>query len=120
MKDFQKELEVEIRIDGTPLQGTSTIFVRNGIVDYSYAEQHFYDIMRKWEKEWLKEAEEEEKEFIIDNLTTEQEDKLKEKHAEHYTGTDDDMPDEYENWLMELDLDDLKKLLLGNDEVTEF
>ena len=111
MEPYQKELEVEIRIDGSPLQGTSTIFVKDGKVDYSYAEQHFYEIMRKWEKEWLNEAWEEEIGFIIDNLTDEQEEKLKTKHAEHYAGTDDDMPDEYENWLMELDLDELKEIL---------
>lgn len=111
MPEYQKELEVEIRIDGSPYQGTSTIFVKDGKVDYSLAEEHFYEIVRKWEKDWLKEAEEGEKESIIDNLTKEQEDKLKAKHAEHYVGTDDDMPDEYENYLMELDLDQLKEIL---------
>lgn len=113
MKDFEikKDLDVEIRIDGMPLQGMSTIFVRDGKVDYSNAEEHFYEIMRKWEKDWIKEATEETKEKIIDNLTTEQEDKLKEAHAKNYTGTDDDMGDEYENWLMELDYDDLVRIL---------
>src|SRR3990167_8622096 len=89
MKEFQKKLEFEIRVDCTPLQGTTTIFVKNGEVDYSMAEDHFWEIMRKWEKDWLKEAEEEEREFIIDNLTPEQEEKLQTKHAEDYHGTDD-------------------------------
>lgn len=31
------------------------------------------------------------------------EDYLKDAHAEEYTGTDDDMPDAYDNWLGELD-----------------
>ena len=112
MKKYnQKELEVEIKIDGIPLQGTSTIFVKDGVVDYSLAEEHFYEIIRKWEADWIKEAQDEEKEFIVDNLTPEQEEILKNKHAEHYTGTDDDMPDEYENWLLDLSLDELKELL---------
>ena len=111
VKDFQKELEIEIRVDGTPLQGTSTIFVKDSKVDYSLAEEHFYEIMRKWEKDWLKEAEEEEKELIIDNLTDEEEEKLKTAHAKDYRGTDDDMPDEYENYLTEIDLEDLKQIL---------
>ncbi len=108
---YQKELEIEISVDGRPLQGTSTIFVKDGKVDYSLAEEHFYEIVRKWEKQWLKEAEEEELESIIDNLTSEQEEKLKNVHAEDYHGTDDDMPDDYENWLMDLDLDTIKKII---------
>lgn len=32
---------------------------------------------------------------------------LKEKHAEVYTGTDDDMPDAYEGWLEGLEIDTL-------------
>ena len=114
-KDFQKELEVEIRIDGTPLQGTSTIFVKDGKVDFSNAEEHFYEIMRKWEKDWIKEAEEGEREFIVCHLTTKQEETLKAEHAKEYHGTDDDMPDEYENWLMELPLDSLKTITQNHD-----
>ena len=109
--EIQKELEVEIVVDGTPLQGKSRIFVRDGKVDYSLAEEHFYEIVRKWEKDWLKEAEDEEKEQIVGNLTKEQEEVLKDKHAKNYHGTDDDMPDEYENWLEELTLDELKENL---------
>jgi hypothetical protein len=54
---------------------------------------------------------EEEREHIIDNLTHEQEDKLKEAHAKDYHGTDDDMSDAYEAWLMDLDLAELKRIL---------
>lgn len=108
---YQKELEIKIEVDGMPLQGTSFILVKDGVVDFSQAEEHFYEIIRKWEQDWIKEANEKEKEFIIDNLTKLQEEKLQEVHAGSYMGTDDDMPDEYENWLMELDLDDLKELL---------
>ena len=42
----QKEFDVTICVDGIPLQGSSTIFVKNGVVDYSSAEEHFYEIMR--------------------------------------------------------------------------
>ena len=109
--EYTKELEVEIRVDGVTLQGTSFILIKDGKVDYSQTEEHFYEIIRKWEGDWIKEAAESEKEFIIDHLTKEQEDKLKDKHAKGYTGLDDDMSDDYENWLMDLDLDDLKKII---------
>ncbi len=32
---------------------------------------------------------------------------LQEIHAEDYHGTDDDMPDSFDNWLTELDQDEL-------------
>jgi hypothetical protein len=35
---------------------------------------------------------------------------LKEQHAEDYHGTDDDMPDAYEKWFCELDIDYLIQL----------
>lgn len=35
------------------------------------------------------------------------EDFLKDKHAENYIGTDDDMPDAFEHWLSNLDVDEL-------------
>lgn len=108
---YQKEIPVEIMVDGQPLQGQSTIFVKDGKVDYSNAEEHFYEIIRKWEKDWLKQADEEEHEQIIDNLTKEQEEKLRSKHAEDYHGTDDDMTDDYEGWLMDLTTDELKEIL---------
>ena len=106
-----KELSFQIVVDGVPLQGTSHILVENGKVDYSSAEEHFYEIVRKWEKDWIKEANEEEKSNIVDNLTKEQETKLQEKHAKSYHGLDDEMSDDFENWLEELDLSDLKNLL---------
>ena len=37
------------------------------------------------------------------------EDYLQEKHAEQYTGLDDEMPDNYEDWLADLDINDLIK-----------
>jgi capsule polysaccharide modification protein KpsS len=38
-------------------------------------------------------------------------DYLKEKHMEEYDGTDDDAPDAYEDWITNLQVDDL--LMLG-------
>ena len=51
------------------------------------------------------------KEKIIENLTGEQEEKLKSVHSEDYMGTDDDMPDNYEVWLEELEEDEIKIIL---------
>lgn len=51
------------------------------------------------------------KEEIIDNLTKEQEDILKDVHAQDYTGTDDDMVEDYEKWLMDLTLMDIESYL---------
>ena len=45
------------------------------------------------------------------------EDYLKDYHAKKYTGTDDNMPDAYEAWIEELDLDSL--LLLGDMAIIE-
>lgn len=35
---------------------------------------------------------------------------LTNKHAEQYTGLDDEMPDDYEAWLVDLDIDTVIKL----------
>jgi hypothetical protein len=32
---------------------------------------------------------------------------LKEQHAEQYTGTDDDMPDDLDNWMSELSVSEV-------------
>lgn len=31
---------------------------------------------------------------------------LQDKHAKHYAGTDDDMPDAFDNWICDFDADD--------------
>lgn len=73
--------------------------------------EEFYAFLRKNEKGWLQEAEEEEKQVLVESLTDEDEKKLKETHAEDYHGTDDDMPDAFENWLENLSVEELKKLV---------
>jgi len=35
---------------------------------------------------------------------------LKDVHAKQYIGGDDDMPDAFDKWLCEMDMDDLMKL----------
>ena len=47
---------------------------------------------------------------------------LKEKHAENYMGLDDDMPDAFDEWLLDLDVnewimyaDEYSKLVLVNE-----
>lgn len=59
--------------------------------------------------------EESEKESIIENLTNEQENILKDVHAQSYNGLDDDMPEDYESFLTELSADLLKKYLKINE-----
>jgi hypothetical protein len=51
------------------------------------------------------------RERLIDNLTYEQEQKLQAAHAKNYYGYDDDMTDDYEEWLVNLSLPALKQIL---------
>lgn len=66
-----------------------------------------FDIDKQFGSDEALEAEEQTAERIIENLTAEQEEILRDKHAEHYTGTDDDMPEAFENWLSGLTKMDL-------------
>ncbi len=104
------EKTIEFAIDGVNV-GSSVLIIENGKIDTSIAEEEFYKILRKNEKRLIELAADEEREQIVDNLTPAQEDKLKEAHAKDYIGTDDDMPDSYEGFLEDLDLDELKKIL---------
>jgi hypothetical protein len=100
------EKTIEFFIDGV-LNGSATLFIADGDMDISNAEEKFYKVLRSDRTKLL----EEEREYTIDNLTHEQEEKLEEAHAKDYHGTDDDMSDAYENWLMDLPLEDLKRIL---------
>lgn len=51
------------------------------------------------------------KEEIINNLTKDQEDVLRNIHAESYSGTDDDMIENFEKWLKNLTVMDLESYL---------
>ena len=105
-----KEYLISFSIEGIG-GGSSYITVEDGRVSTQSAEDEFYAILRKNEKAIIKDAEEEEKSDIVDKLTSEQEDKLKEEHAKDYHGCDDDMPDDYEDWLVNLSAEELKKII---------
>lgn len=51
------------------------------------------------------------KERIVENLTEEQENKLKEEHSKDYIGNDDEMADKFESWLTNLELEELLRIL---------
>ena len=105
-----KEIVIKFVVEGIEI-GSGTVFVENSATQTSSVEDSFYDTLRKHNKSWIIEAEEEEKSAIIDHLTSQQEDNLKEAHAKDYHGTDDDMPDAYEDWLTSLESVDLKSIL---------
>ena len=108
---MKKEYLMTFNIEDMFSGGSSYITVENGRVNTQAAEDEFYAILRKNEGAILKDAEEE-KSYIIDHLTKEQEEVLKEAHMAQYIGTDDDSPDDYEDWLCyQIDLVELKSLL---------
>ena len=71
------------------------------------AEVEFWSAFRAFRNKY---QEEHDKEVMVDSLTPEDEEKLKDEHAKDYHGTDDDMPDEYEAWLECLTVKELKLL----------
>lgn len=107
---MNKDFEIEFLIDGKKVGGSFLVAVGKTLLT-DVAEDEFYAVLRKNESRLLKEAEDEERDEIAINLTSAQEDKLKEAHAKDYHGTDDDMPDAYEAWLENLSLDELKEIL---------
>lgn len=63
------------------------------------------------EKVVVARVEDDKKSDLVDSLTPEQEEKLKEVHASDYSGTDDDMPDAFEGWLEDLTYEELHKII---------
>ena len=108
-----KDIKVHFTVEGDDWGYGTISITEDGTYRTDSVENEFYKMLRGQEKQIRKEAEEEEKEFIIDNLTKEQEDKLKDIHFNQADGVlDDDMPDDYENWLCyEVDIDELKGYL---------
>ena len=104
------EIDLKFVVNGVEIGG-STISVEKGQVNTNAAEDEFYAVLRKNEKRWIKEAEEEERSLLVENLEASQEEKLKEAHAKQYAGLDDEMSDDYEEWLTDLSLNELKELL---------
>lgn len=105
-----RRYEIDFVIDGQKVGGSS-IDIEDGRMSTESAEDEFYAVLRKSQKFLIKQADEEEKSDLIDSLTPQQEERLKEVHMQTYTGTDDDAPDAYEAWLEELDCETLKKYL---------
>ncbi len=100
------EKEIEFLIDGQRC-GSGTLFIENGEIDITSAENSFYKAVRYSRQQLL----DEETEYIVDNLTREQEEKLKEAHMKDYHGSKDDWEESYDNWFSGLDLEDLKKII---------
>ena len=70
------------------------------------------ETVRRWiRRDDIKTVPQDDAGHIVDNLTSEQEDKLKAAHAEDYHGTDDDMPDAFENWLGSLSAEEIKSII---------
>jgi hypothetical protein len=65
---------------------------------------------RERQEEW-QDAENAKLENLIDNLSEEDEEKLKDAHADQYIGLDDDMPEDYENWFMGLNRLEIENIL---------
>jgi len=94
-------------IDGQ-LAGSATLFIENGEVDTTNAEDKFWKAVRFNKQDLIGEEFSE----IIDHLSPAQEEKLQSAHMEAEPMTlDDDLPDAYEAWQENLDLDTLKKIL---------
>ncbi len=93
-------------IDGQ-LAGSATLFIENGEVDTTEAEDKFWKAVRYNKQDLIAE----EQSNIIDNLTSEQEDKLKAACMEDYHGDKEHWEDAYDGFIGDLDLDTLKKIL---------
>lgn len=109
-----KELKADLNIDAVTMD-LGYVTITNGKVDTSNVEELFFAALRKNEKNWILEAESDERDEIVRDLTDEQEEKLKEEHAKNYHGTDDDMPDAYESFLENLTLDEYKSILYPSE-----
>lgn len=103
------EKEIEFMIDGQ-LCGSGTLFIENGEVDTTNAEEKFWRAVRFNKQDLIAE----EQSGIIDNLTSEQEDKLKDACMKDYHGDKEHWEDAYESFIEYLSLDELKDILATN------
>ena len=106
LKNKYMEKIITFQVDGVDA-GSGTMFIVDGKVSTEDVEETFYKVLRRESKDPI----DQELGHIIENLTKEQEDKLQEAHAKDYHGTDDDMPDNYEYWMSNLDLAEIKEIL---------
>lgn len=100
------EKEIQFMIDGQ-LAGSATLFIENGEVDTTNAEEKFWKAVCFSKQDLIAE----EQSDIIDHLTDAQEEKLKEACMKDYHGDKDHWEDVYEGFIEDLDLDELKKIL---------
>ncbi len=105
-----KDYPITFLIDGKEV-GSSTLTATGKTLLTHAAEDEFYAILRKNEKSLLEEAEMEERDDFMDVLSPMQENVLHEKFMEVYTGSKEDYEDEFERWMEDLTLDELKDIL---------
>mgnify|MGYP001558513456 CR=1 FL=1 len=107
-----KEYTIKFLIDDKEV-GSSTLSIVGKTLLTHAAEDEFYAVLRKNEKSLLEQAEDEEKEKILNNLSAFDEEKLAEAHMRQADGVlDDDLSDDYEHWITNvLELDELKDIL---------
>jgi len=58
-------------------------------------------------------------EQLLETLISENEDLLQDIHAENYMGTDDDMPDAFENWITNLTLEEVQAYIKKYEQTTK-
>jgi len=105
-----KEYLVSFNIEG--IGGSSSyITVENGKVHTSSVEDEFYAMLRKNEAKMIEDAGEEERDNLIQGLTSADEDKLKEAHMKDYHGDKEHWEDSYEGFIEDLSLEQLKEIL---------
>ena len=100
------EKEIEFIIDGQKAGG-GTLFIENGEIDTTSAEESFWKAVRYSRQQLL----DEEREYIMDNLTKEQEEKLKDAHFKDYHGDKEHYEDSFDGYLSDIELDTLKEVI---------
>ncbi len=109
MIEFKVKIEISLD-DVEEISLTGFIQVENGkILSSEDAQERFFKAIRVLENT----APDLERTYLIDNLTTAQEQKLQAEHAENGADgvLDDDMEDSFESWLEDLRLEELNEII---------
>jgi len=61
-----------------------------------------------------------ENDALLEQLIQDNEGKLQDIHAKNYMGTDDDMPDEFDNWLADLSVQEVCDMLGINIDANHY
>lgn len=109
-----KEYVIRFSIEGFG-SSESFVTVEDGTFNTASAEEQFYSFLRKNEKVIIRDAEDEERDQIINNLTSAQEVTLAEECMKTYHGDKEHWEYSYEAWLEELSTSELKTILHGKD-----